>query len=185
MFPKLISLGNFYLPTYGLFVATGFLAALWMATRLAAKKGMNPELVGNLAIYCALVGLAGAKLMMFVLNFEYYSAHPQQLFSLDTLLSAGVYHGGFLAALAFAWFYMRHHGLPWSSTADVLAPAVAAGHAIGRVGCFAAGCCWGGRCDRPWAPQGPTRRQRGLQRSERLPAPERPWPARRRSRRPW
>ena len=151
MFPKLLSFGSFYLPTYGLFVAAGFLAGLWVATRIAAKKGLNPELVGNLAIYCALTGLAGAKLMMFALNFEYYSEHPGQLFSLDTLLSAGVYHGGFLTALSFAWFYMREQGLPWSATADVLAPAVAIGHAIGRIGCFAAGCCWGSQCDRPWA----------------------------------
>ena len=151
MFPKLISFGSFYLPTYGLFVAGGFLAGLWLVAKLADRKGLNAELVSNLAIYCALVGLAGAKAMMFALNFDYYAANPSQLFSFDTLLSAGVYHGGFLAAFAFAWLYIRKQGLPWLTTADVLAPAVALGHSIGRLGCFAAGCCWGDRCDRPWA----------------------------------
>lgn len=151
MFPKLISFGSFYFPTYGLFVAAGFLAGLWLAGKLAKEKGLNAETVSNLAIYCALVGLAGAKLMMFFLNFDYYAANPGQLFSIDTLLSAGVYHGGFLAAFAFAWFYIRQQRLPWLATADVLAPAVALGHAIGRLGCFAAGCCWGSRCDRAWA----------------------------------
>ena len=46
---------------------------------------------------------------------------------------------------------MRKHGLPFLETADLLAPGIAIGHGIGRIGCFAAGCCWGGRCDRPWA----------------------------------
>jgi phosphatidylglycerol:prolipoprotein diacylglycerol transferase len=151
MLPKLISIGDFYLPTYGVFVALGFLAGLWLAGRLAARKGLDAARVTDLAIYCALAGLAGAKLLMFALNADYYSRHPGALFSFDTLLSAGVYHGGFLAALGFAWFYVRRQGLPWLPTADVLAPATALGHAIGRLGCFAAGCCWGARCGRPWA----------------------------------
>jgi phosphatidylglycerol:prolipoprotein diacylglycerol transferase len=151
MFPKLISIGGFFLPTYGVLVAAGFLAGVWLTTRLAKRSGLDPESVINLAIYCALAGLAGAKLMMFALNYDYYSANPGSLFTFDTLLSAGVFHGGFLAALVFAWFYIQRHKLPWLRTLDVLAPGVALGHAIGRLGCFAAGCCWGNRCDRPWA----------------------------------
>lgn len=151
MFPKIITIGDFYLPAYGVFVALGFLAGLWLAGRLARRQGLNAEKVSDLAIYCALAGLAGAKLLMFALNAGYYWRHPGALFSFDTLLSAGVYHGGFLAALAFAWFYVRRTGLPWLKTADTLAPAVALGHAIGRLGCFAAGCCWGAVCQRPWA----------------------------------
>jgi phosphatidylglycerol---prolipoprotein diacylglyceryl transferase len=151
VFPKLITIGDFYLPSYGLFVAFGFLAGLWLASRLAARQGLDSARVSDLAIYCALAGLAGAKLLMFVLNADYYSRHPGALFSIDTLLSAGVYHGGFLGALAFAWVYVRKTGLPWLRTADVLAPAVALGHAIGRLGCFAAGCCWGAVCTRSWA----------------------------------
>jgi phosphatidylglycerol:prolipoprotein diacylglycerol transferase len=151
MFPKLISFGDFFLPTYGFFVALGFLAAMWLALKLARRESLNPELVGNLVVYCALAGLAGAKLLMFVMDFDYYAAHPGSLFSVSTLLSAGVYYGGFLGALAFAYLYIRKNGLPWLKTSDVFAPAVALGHAIGRIGCFAAGCCWGARCDRPWA----------------------------------
>lgn len=151
MFPKLITLGGFYLPTYGVFVALGFLAGLWLAGRLAARQGLDAGKVADLAIYCALAGLAGAKLMMFALNADFYGRHPEALFSFETLLSAGVYHGGFLAALGFAWWYVRRQGMPWLPVADALAPAVALGHAIGRLGCFAAGCCWGARCERAWA----------------------------------
>jgi len=102
-------------------------------TRLARRAGLGIEKVTNLAVYCALAGLAGAKLLMFVLDFDYYWRNPGAIFSFDTLLSAGVYYGGFLSALAFAWFYMKRQGLPWLPTADVFAPGVALGHALGRV----------------------------------------------------
>ena len=151
MLPKLISLDGFFLPTYGVLVALGFLAGIYLATTLARRAGLNTESVGNLGIYCALTGLGGAKLLMFVMDFDYYSRNPGRIFSLETLLSAGVYYGGFLAAFIFAWIYMKRQGLPWLKTADALAPGVALGHAIGRLGCFAAGCCWGSRCDRGWA----------------------------------
>lgn len=151
MFPKLFSIGSFYLPTYGLLVATGFLSGMALAQRQARRAGLDPDAVGNLAIYAALVGLLGAKLLMFVMDFGYYARNPERIFSLDTLLSAGVYYGGFLLALLFAWWYLKQQKLPFLATADVLAPGLALGHAIGRLGCFAAGCCWGTRCDLPWA----------------------------------
>ncbi len=151
MFPKLISIGDFFLPTYGVLVAAGFLAGIWLTTKLARRAGLDAERVMNLAIYCALAGLAGAKALMFVMDFGYYAANPARIFSADTLLSAGVYYGGFLGAFGFAYFYMKRQGLPWLKTADAFAPGVALGHAIGRLGCFAAGCCWGSLCERPWA----------------------------------
>jgi phosphatidylglycerol:prolipoprotein diacylglycerol transferase len=151
MFPKLFTIGSFYLPTYGLLVATGFLCGMALAQRLARRAGLSAEHVGNLAIYSALAGLLGAKLLMFAFDFGYYIRNPDRIFSLDTLLSAGVYYGGFLLALGFAWWYLRLQKMPFLATADVMAPAVALGHAIGRLGCFAAGCCWGTHCSLPWA----------------------------------
>lgn len=151
MFPKILTLGDFFLPTYGFLVAAGFLAGIWLTTKLARRASLDTEKVMNLAVYCALAGLAGAKLLMFVMDFGYYAENPGRLFSFDTLLSAGVYYGGFLGAFAFAYIYMKREGMPWLKTADAFAPGVALGHAIGRLGCFAAGCCWGALCDRPWA----------------------------------
>ncbi|MBI1897206.1 MAG: prolipoprotein diacylglyceryl transferase [Acidobacteria bacterium] len=151
MLPKLIHWDSYYLPTYGLLVATAFLVALWMAGRLAVRAGLDRERVMNLGIYCALAGIAGAKIAMFLFDWRSYLAHPGEIFSLETLQAAGVYQGGLLLALLTAVLYMRHHRLAGLLTADVFAPAIALGHAIGRLGCFSAGCCWGTRCDRPWA----------------------------------
>ena len=151
MLPKLIDTGGFFLPTYGVLVATAFLVAIWLTARLAKKVGLNPETVANLAIYCALAGMAGAKLLMFVFDWRTYLLHPEEIFTVSTLQAAGVYQGGLLLAIVVAALYMKRMRLPGLLTADVFAPGLAIGHAIGRMGCLAAGCCWGAECHRPWA----------------------------------
>ena len=151
MFPKLISYHSFFLPTYGVMVALAFLSALWITVRLGKRAGLNPESITNVAIYCALAGLAGAKLFMFLFNFREYWNDPGSIFTLSTLQAAGVYQGGFLLALVVAIYYMRRVQLPALETFDVFSPGIALGHAIGRIGCFAAGCCWGTECHLPWA----------------------------------
>jgi phosphatidylglycerol---prolipoprotein diacylglyceryl transferase len=150
MLPKLITVGSFYLPTYGVLVAIAFLTALALTSRLARSAGLPSDAVVNLGVYCALAGIAGAKLLMIVLDPE-YRAHPMEIFSFSTLQSAGIFYGGLIGALITAYFYMRANRLPVWGTADVFAPGVALGHAIGRLGCFAAGCCWGKPTTLPWA----------------------------------
>ena len=151
MFPEVFHIGGFFLPTYGLLVAIAFLTALWIAGRLASKSGLHQESVLNLGIYCALAGIAGAKVLMIALD-PAIRDNWHEIFSLSTLQAAGIFYGGFFAALATAFFYMRRKVLPVLKTADVFAPGLALGHAIGRLGCFSAGCCWGiGAPHLPWS----------------------------------
>lgn len=151
MFPKLISIGGFYLPTYGVLVALGFLAGLAIAARLGARAGLDKEKLTNLGVYCVLAGLVGAKLFMIAFDWQQYVSRPAELLSMETLQSAGVFQGGVVLAFAVGVWYMRREKLPVLRTLDVFAPGLALGHAIGRLGCFAAGCCWGAKCDRAWA----------------------------------
>jgi phosphatidylglycerol:prolipoprotein diacylglycerol transferase len=153
MFPKLITLPvlNADLHTYGVLVAIAFLVGLWVVGQLAKERGINAEAATNLGLYCALAAIAGAKLMMFLVDARYYSEHPREILSLESLQAGGVFYGGLIAALLLAWWYMRRTHLPPLKTADIFAPAIAIGHGIGRIGCFCAGCCWGEHCDRPWA----------------------------------
>lgn len=148
MFPKLIDSGSFFIPTYGVLVAIAFLLAIWVTTRLARKARLDPEKVTNLAVYCALAGMLGAKLMMFLFDWRIYLSDPRQIFSFSTIQAAGVYQGGLILALIVALWYMRRVNLPALRTCDVFAPGIALGHAVGRLGCFAAGCCWGKECQR-------------------------------------
>ena len=150
MLPKLVSIGFFYLPTYGVLVALAFLAGLGVTLRLARRISLAPDEITNLAVYCAIAGILGAKLCMILFDLGYYVHHPGEIFTLETLQAAGVFHGGFIAALAVAIVYMQQRRLPLLTTMDVFAPGVALGQSIGRLGCFAAGCCWGKDCNLPW-----------------------------------
>ncbi len=151
MFPRLLEIGWFSLPTYGLLIAAGFLAGIVLSTRLARRSGVDSERVANLAIVLLLSAIVGAKLFLVVDDWTYYSANPDRLFSLSVLRSGGVFYGGLLTALGVAIWYTRRHGMPWLATADLMAPGLAFGHAIGRLGCFAAGCCWGRETHVAWA----------------------------------
>src|SRR5207247_2334573 len=83
-------------------------------------------------------------------DWSYYSHNPRAIFSLATLQAYGVFYGGLLAALAACVWYMHRHHMPMLKTCDVFAPGIALGHAIGRLGCFAAGCCYGKPTNLPW-----------------------------------
>jgi phosphatidylglycerol:prolipoprotein diacylglycerol transferase len=151
MFPHLIDIGGFYIPTYGVLVATAFLIAVWLTGRMAQQAGIDREAVINLGIYSALAGVAGAKLLMVAIDFRNYAEHPSDLFSLATLQAAGIFYGGLIGAVIVGLLYMRRRKLPPWRTLDLFAPAIALGHGIGRLGCFSAGCCWGVETHLPWA----------------------------------
>ncbi|HKZ53553.1 MAG TPA: prolipoprotein diacylglyceryl transferase [Candidatus Acidoferrales bacterium] len=152
MFPRLFSVGDvFTLHTYGLMVALGLLIGIYTAGRFAPRIGVEPETVWNLGIYMALAGLVGAKLALVFSEWGYYSSNPREIFSAATLHAGGVWHGGLLLAIATGAWYTWRHRLAFAALGDVYAPGIALGHALGRLGCFSAGCCWGKPTDVPWA----------------------------------
>ena len=150
MFPKLLTIHSFVLPTYGLLVATGFVAGLAIALGLSQRAGLEREKIYNLGIYLVLAGMVGSKLFLLYQDRDYYWNNPKEIFSLSTLQSGGVFYGGLLTAIAVAVWYARKGHIPFLKMADAFAPGIALGHAFGRLGCFAAGCCWGNPTSLPW-----------------------------------
>jgi phosphatidylglycerol:prolipoprotein diacylglycerol transferase len=151
MFPKLLTIGNFVLPTYGVLVVTGMILALVAASRLAAREGLDADRIFNLGVYLALAGIIGSKLALIAQDWDYYGADPKQLFSMSTLQSGGIWYGGLLGAIIAAVYLTHKYQLSFLRAGDVLMPGVALGLAIGRWGCFSAGCCWGEETTVPWA----------------------------------
>ena len=143
MYPQLFHIGRFFLPTYGLLVATGVLAGLWISVRNAARQGIDSDKAWNFGILVVLCGIVGAKILYIINDWSTYVAHPGDIFSIATLQAGGVFSGGLIGALTAAVWYIRKHHLPALATCDAFAPGLALGHAIGRLGCFAAGCCYG------------------------------------------
>ncbi|HEY5175470.1 MAG TPA: prolipoprotein diacylglyceryl transferase [Terriglobales bacterium] len=151
MLPRLFHIGNFGLPTYGLMAALGLIFGLMLIVKLGREQGLDPDKLWNLGIIAILSGIVGAKILMILVDLGYYRENPGAIFSLSTFQAGGVWSGGFVLALALCIWYMRRNNLPVLRTCDVFAPGLALGHAFGRVGCFAAGCCWGRETHVPWA----------------------------------
>lgn len=151
MFPTLIDLGmwdlpffgetHLFLPTYGALFAAAVLVAWWWFTRRARTLGIPEDTLFNLVFYTLLGGILGAKLLLIVVDWRFYLGRPVEIFG--TLRSAGVLMGGVICgALVFAGYATRRR-LPLWRLADAIAAPLALAQAIGRLGCFAAGCCWG------------------------------------------
>lgn len=159
MYPRLFTLpafslsgwniGPLTLHTYGVLLAAAFLAGLWVAARQARRAGLDATRVTDLGVYVLIAGLLGAKALLLVVDWKYYSQHWGEVFGI--FQSGGVFYGGLLVALPVALVLIHRYRLPVWGTVDVLAPGVIMGQAIGRLGCLAAGCCHGRPADVPWA----------------------------------
>jgi phosphatidylglycerol---prolipoprotein diacylglyceryl transferase len=146
MFPELFKIPylNFTFNTYGFLLALAFITGLLLTARLAARDGLDKQKVYDLGLWVLAASLLGSKLLMVITEWDvYYRDNPRQIFTLDFFRSGGVFYGGFIGAVIASVIVMRIYKLPWWRTADVFAPGIAIGHAIGRLGCFSAGCCWG------------------------------------------
>ncbi len=141
--------GPFTLHTYGVLLAIAFLAGLWAVSRQAKRAGLDPGRVTDMAVWVLIAGLVGAKALLLVVDWRFYSRNPRELLSI--FQSGGVFYGGLVAGALVAAYYARRYQLDALPTADVLAPGVVLGQAIGRLGCFSAGCCWGKPTHLPWA----------------------------------
>jgi phosphatidylglycerol:prolipoprotein diacylglycerol transferase len=141
---------DFGVPTYGVMAALGLIVGLSISVRLAKSQGIDPDRAWNLGIYAILTGVLGAKILFVLQDWDRYSTHPGEIFSLATLQAGGIWYGGLIGALAVSIWYVRQQRMPVLKTCDAFAPGVALGHAFGRLGCFAAGCCYGKHTDLPW-----------------------------------
>lgn len=145
MFPELFRIPGLGIPiaTYGVLLAMAFMTALWLTARLAERDGLPKNRIYDLGLYILASSLIGSKALMVIVEWSDFASDWRRILSFDLWRSAGVYYGGFLIALLVSVILMRRWQLPWRKTSDAFAPGVALGHAIGRLGCFSAGCCWG------------------------------------------
>ena len=141
MFPELFSIGPITIYTYGVLLAVSYLLGLWLAMRRARKWGLDANRILDLGIYIIIAALIGAKLLMLVVDFDQFSRSPGDLLTLAR--SGGVFYGGLILAVVVGFWYVSRHRLPFWTTCDVFAPGIALGHVTGRLGCLAAGCCYG------------------------------------------
>src|SRR5215218_10138224 len=148
MHPILFEIGRFPVYTYGVLLAVAYLLGLQFALVRAKSRGLDPNRVMDLGIWIIISALAGAKLLLLIVEWDTYSRSPAELMTLAR--SGGVFYGGLILAVLVAFWYISRHNLPFWTTCDVFAPGIALGHVTGRLGCFAAGCCYGRPTTLPW-----------------------------------
>jgi phosphatidylglycerol:prolipoprotein diacylglycerol transferase len=148
--PILLTTPLFTLYTFGVLLAAAYLGALAWMVRGARRAGLNPDTMTSLGTWAIIGALIGAKALLAIRSPQEYLTSLSDLRSLVS--SAGDFYGGFIGALiASAIFFRRHPKLPFWRAADVCAPAIALGQAIGRIGCFMAGDDYGSQTTVPWA----------------------------------
>ncbi|MFM7107846.1 MAG: prolipoprotein diacylglyceryl transferase [Planctomycetaceae bacterium] len=141
---------------YGVMLLAAAAAGTWLSVRRGRAAGFEADTILGLGLWIFVAGLVGARLF-FVIEYHAEFFRPGEPLAESLARAAFVPNGGLVvfgalptAGLA-AWWYARRHGLPLLRLADVIAPGLLLGLAIGRVGCFLNGCCYGGPTDLPWA----------------------------------
>ena len=148
MYPVLIRIGPITIHTYGFLIAMAFILGLWLALRQAAREGISKEKITDIGFYALFSGIIGSRIFFIATEWEHFSSHPIDM--LKVWEGGLVFYGGVIFAIPVAVWYARKQGMLLWQTADIWAPSIAVGHAIGRLGCFCAGCCYGLPTDLPW-----------------------------------
>lgn len=147
--PILLKLGPITLRSYGVMIALGVLAGLFWARSEFRRRKLSDDLLYDLTIASIALGVLGARLAFAALNWQSYRTNllaVPMIWAYGGLSFHGAIIGGILAGL---WLSKRYKVSFWKM-ADAVAPGLALGHSIGRIGCFLNGCCYGIPTTMPW-----------------------------------
>ncbi|MFI5346728.1 MAG: prolipoprotein diacylglyceryl transferase [Elusimicrobiota bacterium] len=143
MFPTLLRLGSFELSTYGVLVAAGYIAAIYWLQARRGELGLTEDAFWDLIYWIFGGALLGGKI-------GYVIVERDVTLLWHDVRYGFVFYGGFLGSLLAGWIASRRQKFDAIRLSDYFAVALPLGHAIGRLGCLAAGCCYGAHTDLPW-----------------------------------
>lgn len=143
MHPVFFQIGDFTIAWYGVLMACGLLFGIMVAVVHGRRAGFDDAVIVDLALVAMIGTLIGARLLYIAVEYRAFAADPLgHIFSRRGF----VFLGGLAGALALCAWMIARRRLPFWRLADVFAPAIPLGHAIGRIGCHLTGCCFGGVC---------------------------------------
>lgn len=156
------------LHSYGLMLVLGFGTAAWLSCREAARRGVNPNIILDLALPLLFVSVLFCRILYIILSPSQFPTLGDMVRIWDGGLS---FHGSLVAAPLVVWYFAHKNKLRFGQLADCIAPSAFLGYSIARIGCLLNGCCYGGVCDPrlPWAMRFPDEAHRGF-----LTAPSHP-----------
>ena len=145
---------------YGVFLLVATISGVLLARHRAIQVGLAPDAIYNLAFYMFVGGILGAR-VFYVIQYWDEIHDPDSLINtlknIINFVEGGlVVYGSLIGALVAAVIFSRNSAIPLLPIADLIAPSLALGLAIGRIGCLMNGCCFGGVCDHDWAIEFPS-----------------------------
>ncbi|MBU2599698.1 prolipoprotein diacylglyceryl transferase [bacterium] len=148
MHPVLLSVGFIKIYSYGLFLSIAFLISLFYLKRKAVDEGIKVKDLIDLSLSGLIAGIIGARLLYVLDNYQYYLNEPLEII----LLNKGglIFYGGLLLGSLASVIFIKKRRLPLGKITDLLAPCLALGESMTRIGCFMAGCCYGKPTSLPW-----------------------------------
>lgn len=148
MRPVLFQLGPVAIQSYGTMLLLALILGYFIAVREARRRGISPESFTDFVIYAFLTGLVTARLLYVLLSLNEFLHHP---ISVLYIHQGGLsIHGGLAGGILAGIFFTRRRRIPFWRLADVCAPSLILGQAVGRVGCFLNGDSWGILTNLPW-----------------------------------
>ena len=137
MYPILLKIGGFTLHTYGVLLALGFLLAVVVALREARRIGLDPNQIMDLSFYALIAAIVGSRVFYVLTTWEEFRDNPVDI--IRFWQGGLVFYGGLIFAFLTGIWYVRKHRLNFTRLADLFAPSIPLGQALGRLGCFSAG----------------------------------------------
>lgn len=138
------SFPGFYIYTYGVMMAVAFAVGLLVAAKRAKDAGFPADKIADAAIVVLIAGVVGSRLLFILEDWRDYVGNFWDIFNIrEGGLSI---HGGLIFGFLAGLWYTRKYKLDFWKGADIMAPAIAIGMGIGRIGCFFNGCCVGTPC---------------------------------------
>ncbi|MBA7608817.1 Phosphatidylglycerol--prolipoprotein diacylglyceryl transferase [subsurface metagenome] len=141
MFRYLLEIGNFRIPAYGLMIVIGYFTAMHLSSKLAQRKGIEPIYIQSLSVWLIIGLVIGARLWFVAEYWDYFRVNFIEIFKIWE--GGMVFYGGFIGGFILGLLYLKIKRLYIPEVLDSIAPGLAVGIAIGRIGCFLNGCCFG------------------------------------------
>lgn len=135
---------------YGILAAAAFVLGFSTASRRAPRAGIKGDEVYNLAPWIIVGAVLGARLL-YVISYWDKEFAGRPITNIFNMRSGLVYYGGLIGASLATIIFCRRRKIALWRMSDVMAPSIALGHSLGRLGCFMTGCCYGKPTDLPWA----------------------------------
>ncbi|MCX5700928.1 MAG: prolipoprotein diacylglyceryl transferase [Candidatus Omnitrophica bacterium] len=141
MHPEICKLGPVTVYSYGLMLVIAFVVSTFLAAAQAKREKIDPEIIFNLSFTIFISGIIGARIFYVLDNLNYYLKAPLEIIMLQK--GGLAWFGGLILGSICGILYIKRKNLPVYKIIDLFAPFVAFGQAIGRIGCFLNGCCYG------------------------------------------